>query len=105
MVGLSTYKQPHPQIRSLSTIIHGLSYPPCNSSILGYALTIFIGSRPNVTHTHLGHVRPLLALAVRLAFERDDIVLTILIPPNMLDKGIADIDLQIDSQSVAKRIR
>ncbi|KAF5310569.1 hypothetical protein D9619_008191 [Psilocybe cf. subviscida] len=58
-----------------------------------------------VTVPSWGHVRPLLALAVRLAFERDDIVLTILIPPNMLDKGIADIDLQIDSQSVAKRIR
>ncbi|KAF5311787.1 hypothetical protein D9619_003781 [Psilocybe cf. subviscida] len=55
-----------------------------------------------------GHVRPLLALAVRLLLERDDIILTILVSPNMLDKSFSDLELQFahnGSQSAAKRVR
>ncbi|KAF5311788.1 hypothetical protein D9619_003782 [Psilocybe cf. subviscida] len=55
-----------------------------------------------------GHVRPLLALAVRLVLERDDIILTILVAPNMLDKSFSDLDLQLSKNgyhSAAKRIR
>ncbi|KAF5313261.1 hypothetical protein D9619_003741 [Psilocybe cf. subviscida] len=55
-----------------------------------------------------GHVRPVLALAVRLVLERDDIVLTILVPPNMLDQSFGDLELEFSQdgfQGAAKRIR
>lgn len=55
-----------------------------------------------------GHVRPLLSLATRLVLERDDIVLTIFLSADTLDKGLADVQYLFDQPaqaSAAKRMR
>ncbi|KAJ7106171.1 UDP-Glycosyltransferase/glycogen phosphorylase [Mycena epipterygia] len=53
-----------------------------------------------------GHVRPLCVLAGRLASERDEIVITVLMGPNLLDKARAEVSRQFpDGHEALKRIR
>ncbi|KAF5312054.1 hypothetical protein D9619_003768 [Psilocybe cf. subviscida] len=56
----------------------------------------------------LSHVRPLMSLATRLVLERDDIVLTIFLSADTLDKGVADVQYLYDQPALAnaaKRMR
>ncbi|KAF9486600.1 UDP-Glycosyltransferase/glycogen phosphorylase [Pholiota conissans] len=71
-------------------------------------------SRTKTTHLILlaipawGHVRPLLVLATKLVLERNDLVLTIIISPTMIDKAHSDLETHFEHEELAlhrERIR
>ncbi|KAF8965577.1 CobB/CobQ-like glutamine amidotransferase domain-containing protein [Flammula alnicola] len=56
-----------------------------------------------------GHTRPILVLATRLVYEREDVTVTVLVGPTMLEKAHSDISTQFrhiaESDSARRRIR
>ncbi|KAF8194683.1 hypothetical protein BJ912DRAFT_1087311 [Pholiota molesta] len=48
-----------------------------------------------------GHVRPLLVLASRLVLERDDLVLTVILGPTVIEKALSDVATQFPDESQA----
>ncbi|KAF9486599.1 UDP-Glycosyltransferase/glycogen phosphorylase [Pholiota conissans] len=71
---------------------------------------------PRTKTTHLilasipawGHIRPLLVLATKLLLERDDLVLTVILAPTMVDKAHSDLETHFEHEELAphrERIR
>ncbi|KAF8965569.1 UDP-Glycosyltransferase/glycogen phosphorylase [Flammula alnicola] len=56
-----------------------------------------------------GHTRPILVLATRLVHEREDVIVTVLVGPNVLEKAHSDISTHFhhtaESDSARRRIR
>ncbi|KAF8194649.1 hypothetical protein BJ912DRAFT_924123 [Pholiota molesta] len=55
-----------------------------------------------------GHIRPLLVLAARLVLERDDLVLSVILAPTMIEKALSDVSTHFPEESQAhlrERIR
>lgn len=55
-----------------------------------------------------GHIRPVLVLAVRLVLEREDIVVTVITAPVMLEKAFSDLATQLPGaplEQARQRIR
>ncbi|KAF8965570.1 hypothetical protein BDZ97DRAFT_1757126 [Flammula alnicola] len=56
-----------------------------------------------------GHTRPILVLATRLVHEREDVIVTVLVGPSVLEKAHSDISTQFrhtaESDSARRRIR